>query len=268
MPDFLDVLARDAKATVEEGYYEHPQGNAAASAHVSLREAILNCNCASVIAEIKGASPSAGVIRSGFEAGKIALAMARGGAAGISVLTEPKHFEGSLSYLAEARRAVQLPLLMKDIIVSSVQLDAAARIGANAVLLIQALYDRGYGEFGVREMIEVAHSRRLEVLLEVHDEDEFQRAIASYADLVGINNRNLRNLRIDLNVTKKRIEDEDIKGKIVVSESGISTAADIRFLNGCGAKAFLIGSAIMSADDVESKIREFTMALQQDELKI
>jgi indole-3-glycerol phosphate synthase len=268
MPDFLDVLARDAKATVEEGYYEHPQGNAAASAHVSLRDAILQSHSASVIAEIKGASPSAGVIRSGFEAGKIALAMARGGAAGISVLTEPKHFQGSLSYLAEVRRAVQLPLLMKDIIVSSVQLDAAARIGANAVLLIQALYDRGYGEFGVREMIKAAHSRRLEVLLEVHDEDEFQRAIASYADLVGINNRNLRNLQVDLNVTKRILEHDNVKSKNVVSESGISTAADIRFLNGCGAKAFLIGSTVMSADDVESKVREFTMALQQDELKI
>ena len=132
MPDFLDVLARDAKATVEEGYYEHPNASRQL-AHVSLRNAILQSPHVPVIAEIKGASPSAGVIRKDFEAEKIALAMAKGGAAGISVLTEPKHFNGSLSNLAKVRKAVKLPVLMKDIIVSRVQLDAAARTGANAV---------------------------------------------------------------------------------------------------------------------------------------
>jgi indole-3-glycerol phosphate synthase len=157
---------------------------------------------------------------------------------------------------------------MKDIILRRVQLEAATRTGANAVLLIQALYDRSYGEFGVHAMIAEAHARRLEVLLEVHGEDEFQRATMSDADLVGINNRNLGTSKVDLDVTKRILRIMPVNGKIVVSESGIFTAADVRFLSDCGARAFLIGSVVMSADNIESKVREFTMVLQKNELKV
>jgi indole-3-glycerol phosphate synthase len=259
MPDFLDVLARDAKATIETGYYEH--FNEAATEPISLRRAILQSKHVPIIAEIKGASPSVGVIKQDFDAEKIALAMARGGATGISVLTEPKHFNGSLSNLAKVRKAVKLPILMKDFIISPKQLETAAKIGSNAVLLIQALYDRGYGELSIHEMIAETHSRHLEVLLEVHDEPEFQRALESEADLVGINNRNLATLKVYLNVTRQILEKKAVDSKIVVSESGIHTAADILFLSECGAKAFLIGSAIMSAENVEEKVKEFTSAL-------
>jgi indole-3-glycerol phosphate synthase len=259
MPDFLDVLARDAKVAVGSGYYEHPAK--AVTPRVSLRKAILHCPRVPVIAEVKGTSPSAGVIREKFEAGEIASAMARGGAAGISVLTEPKHFNGSLQNLAHVRKAVNLPVLMKDVIISPVQLDAAAKIGANAVLLIQAVYDRGYGELSIAEMIEEARMRELEVLLETHDEDEFRRAATSEADLVGINNRNLATLQVDLNVTKRILEGNRVPEMLVVSESGIRNPDDIRFLSRCGANAFLVGSAVMSSGDVEGKVREFTMAL-------
>jgi len=265
MPDFLDVLAQDAKATIETGYYEHP--SKAVAVPVSLRNTISQSQRVPIIAEIKSASPSRGIINHDFSPEKVALAMAKGGATGISVLTEPKHFNGSLSNLTKARETTKLPILMKDIILSLVQLDAAVRIGANAVLLIQALYDRNYGALEVDEMLREAHSRGLEVLLEVHDEDEFQRALKSDADLVGINNRNLKTLEVDLNVTKRLLKNTRVNDKIVVSESGINTTADIRFLNGYGAKAFLIGSAIMSNDNVESKVREFTMALSE-ELKV
>ena len=265
MPDFLDQLARDAKATIERGYYEH--FNEAETETVSLRRAIIQSRHVPVIAEVKGASPSAGVIRQDFAAEKVALAMAKGGAIGISVLTEPKHFNGSFSNLTKVRKAVKLPVLMKDIIVSPLQLEAAARTGANAVLLIQALFDRGYGKLGVHEMIEAAHSRRLEVLLEAHDADEFRRALVSDADLVGINNRNLATLEVDLNVTRRILEKKPLDDRIVVSESGINTAADILFLRKCGAQAFLVGSAIMSAKDIESKVREFTFALGKETLE-
>jgi indole-3-glycerol phosphate synthase len=106
------------------------------------------------------------------------------------------------------------------------------------------------------------------VLLEVHNEGEFQRALESDADVVGINNRDLGTLEVDLNVTKRILEKARVNGRIIVTESGIRTAEDIRFLRSCGAKAFLIGSAIMSADDVESKTREFTMALKHEELSV
>jgi indole-3-glycerol phosphate synthase len=260
MPDFLDVLAQDAKSTIEGGYYEHFKE--AAVEHISLRKAIQQSQNAPIISEIKRASPSAGVIRQEFAPEEVAFAMAKGGVVGISVLTEPKHFSGSLSNLSKARKAVNIPLLMKDIILNPLQLDTAAKIGANAVLLIQSLYDRGYGELRIPDMIEAAHLRRLEVLLEVHNEDEFQRALKSDADLVGINNRNLGTLEIDLNITRRILKKKTAGDRIVVSESGIRTADDVRFLSECGAKAFLIGSAIMSADNVEAKVREFTLALQ------
>jgi indole-3-glycerol phosphate synthase len=186
--------------------------------------------------------------------------MERGGAAGISVLTEPVHFGGSLSYLAKTRPTVNLPILMKDIIVSPIQLEAAKRGGANAVLLIQALFDRGYCDSDVATMIKEAHKLNLEVLLEVHTKEEFNRAQKTSADLVGINNRDLATLTVDLNVTRNILQDEIKEGRIVVSESGINSVADVRFLRKCGAKAFLVGSAVMLADDVEAKVKEFTQA--------
>jgi indole-3-glycerol phosphate synthase len=149
---------------------------------------------------------------------------------------------------------------MKDIVLSPVQLEAASRIGADAILLIQALFDRGCCECDVPEMIREAHSRNLEVLLETHSEDEFRRAVASHADLVGINNRNLATLAVDLNVTRKILRNIDVDGKVVVSESGIRNPADIRFLRESGARAFLIGSAIMACEDVEAKVKEFVQA--------
>ncbi len=257
MNDFLDVLAQDAKATVQAGYYDNPGKRSAVS--LSLRKSILENRHVPIITEVKGMSPSAGVIKRNFEAGRIASAMAKGGAVGISVLTEPKHFAGSLSNLESIRDAVGLPVLMKDIVVSTVQLDVAASLGANAVLLIQSVYNRKYGELGVEEMIEEAHVRQLEVLLEVHDEDEFCRAIIGDADLVGINNRNLATLQVDLNTTKRVLENKGSSMKLIVAESGIRSPNDIRYLKGCGANAFLVGTAVMAEGDVESKVRELAM---------
>ena len=259
MPDFLDKLAGDAKETVDSGYYE--VAIQTVMSRNSLKKAILKSARAPLITEIKAVSPSKGTIRTGFEAGQIAQAMERGGAVGISILTEPKHFKGSLGSLVETRRAVQLPVLMKDIIISSKQLEAASKAGASAVLLIQALFDRGYCECTIEEMITKAHSENLEVLLETHSLEEFRFAVQSDADLVGINNRNLGTLKVDLNVTKNIIANGETNGKIVVSESGVESPRDIRFLRECGANAFLVGSAIMLADDVEGKVRELVTAI-------
>ncbi len=259
MGDFLDILAKDAERTVDEGYYNTVTRYA--SSRVSLREAILKCTHAPVITEIKAASPSAGTIKTDFSTQKIAEAMQQGGAVGISVLTEPKHFKGSLKTFNEARKTVKLPILMKDIIISPIQIEAATKIGADVVLLIQALFDRGDCEFSVGEMIARAHEKKLEVLLETHNEKELCSAINSDADLVGINNRNLATLEVDLNTTKNLLEKNAINGKIIVSESGVKAPADVRFLHGCGAKAFLVGSAIMLEDDVKRKVKELVDSL-------
>jgi indole-3-glycerol phosphate synthase len=259
MADFLDTLAQSARATIDSGYYDAV--NATVTSSISLKQAILEAKNAPVITEIKAASPSAGTIRKNVDAGSLAESMEKGGAVGLSVLTEPKHFHGSLQSLVEARKAVKRPILMKDIILSPVQLEAASKAGANVALLIEALFDRGYCECSVHEIIARAHSEGLEVLLEAHTANEFRSAVKTHADLVGINNRNLATLKVDLNVTKEILERNRAEGKVVISESGINTPADLRFLRECSAQAFLIGSAVMLADDVEEKVREFVSVL-------
>ena len=258
MPDYLDTLARDAKETVAEAYYEVSTQRSASS--VSLRKAITESRRNAVITEVKAASPSRGTIKAGFDPAEVARAMENGGATGISVLTEPRHFGGSLGYLAKVIEAVRLPILMKDIIVDPIQLEAASRIGANVVLLIEAIFERGYCELCRDEMIKQAHARRLEVLLETHSENEYQHAIETDADLVGINNRDLRTLKVDLHITERILRKHESRGKVVVSESGVMTPADLLFLRGCGAQAFLIGSSVMMAENIEQKVKEFVTA--------
>jgi indole-3-glycerol phosphate synthase len=254
----MDVLGRVAQVTVDSEYYENIKPTE--STHLSLKQAILQCKLNPIITEIKAASPSAGVIRADFVPSVIAKAMQRGGATALSVLTEPKQFSGSLEALAQARKTVNLPILMKDIIISPIQVEAASKLGANAVLLIQAIFDRGYSDKSINELIAGAHMLGLEVLLEAHTEAEFCSTLKTGADLIGINNRNLATLKIDLNVTKNILSKVNAKGKVVVSESGIQTPADILPLRESGAKAFLIGSSIMLSENIEQKVKEFVNA--------
>lgn len=258
MSDFFDVLAKDAIETVNNGYYNIFMPKA--GVYLSLKRAILECKRNPIIAEVKAASPTLGIIRKSVDVGQVALAMAMGGATAISVLTEPKHFNGSLNALIEARKAVKLPLLMKDIILNPLQVETAEQLGANAILLIQTLFDRGYGRISLDKMINLAHEKGLEVLLEVHTETEFKSAITTNADMIGINNRDLATLKTDLNVTKNILEKNTAKGLTIISESGIEKPSDVQFLSECGASAFLIGSSIMMIKNIEEKVLEFVNA--------
>ncbi len=259
MPDYLDTLAVDTKRTIGEGYYKVE--SKISSASMSLTDSILKCKRAPIISEIKFASPSSGMIERNIEVEKISREMERGGAVGISVLTEPKHFKGSLRILAEVRSHVKIPILMKDIILRPQQIDAAYNVGANSVLFIETLFDRGYCEESLEEMVKYAHSKGLEVLLETHTEKEFKSALSTDADMVGINNRDLKTLKVDLNTTKGVLERIHARDKIIVSESGIKTPEDIRFLRECGADAFLIGSSIMTANNIKKAVRELVNAI-------
>jgi len=258
MPDMLDVLARYAKEEVERGYYRVSE--APGRQLSSLKEAILQRRGAAIIAEVKAASPSLGVIRRRLAPETVAGAMERGGAAAVSVLTERKYFGGSLEALAKVREAVKVPLLMKDFVVSPEQVEAALRCGADAVLLIQALFDRGYCDVGVEEMIALARSKGLEVLLEAHTEEEYLSSLKTRADLAGINNRDLATFKVDLDTTRRILGRYGSARKPIVSESGIGRPEDIRALRLVGVDAFLIGSSIMKAVDVEAKVREFVTA--------
>jgi len=261
MADFLDILVRDAKETVKSGYYEIERAETARR-RLSLKESIKRCKHVPIIAEIKPSSPSYGNLRKISSLREVAAAMERGGAIGISVLTEPKHFRGSIKSLVETRNYTNLPVLMKDVVVDPVQIEAASKSGADAVLLIYSIFKRGYIDSLVEDMINLAHSMELEVLLETHTKDEFLSALRTDADLVGINNRDLKTLKVDLKVTERILASAPQCDKIVVSESGIQKPEDIRFLCACGAKTFLVGSAIMLAENMEEKVRSLCLAYE------
>ncbi|MGP3702869.1 MAG: indole-3-glycerol-phosphate synthase [Candidatus Bathyarchaeota archaeon] len=260
MADFLDILAQDAVKTVMSGYYNVGEENFP-RCRISLKTSIKKCKNTPIIAEVKPRSPSYGVLRKISNLAEIVKALERGGAVGISVLTEPKHFGGSLKALKEARNHTNLPILMKDVVVDLLQVEAASKLGANAILLIYAIFQQGYTNHSLKEVIQLAHQLGLEVVLETHTKDEFMAALKTDADIIGVNNRDLKTLKVDLKVTEQVLAGVKNCGKIVVSESGIQNACDIRFLRACGADAFLVGSAFMLAEDVEKKVRELVHGL-------
>lgn len=197
-----------------------------------------------IIAEVKKRSPSEPDLNPGDDVLARAAAYARGGAAALSVLTDPHRFGGSLADLEAVAGAVDLPILRKDFVVSALQIEEAAAAGANAVLLIAAALDRRE----LAELMEVAAGLGLAALVEVHDEAECDRALELGARLVGINNRDLRTLEIDLAVSR-RLLPRLPAGVVGVVESGIKAPAEVRELAGLGARAFLIGSTLMRAAD-------------------
>jgi indole-3-glycerol phosphate synthase len=209
----------------------------------------------SVIAEFKRRSPSAGEISATATVAGQVGAYERGGAAALSVLTDERHFGGSLEDLRAARAACGLPILRKDFIVDPYQLFEAAAGGADAVLLIV----RALGEAELREMYETARGLDLDCLVEVHDAAELQRALALDAEVIGINNRDLDEGVVDVTTTYELMPDVPA-GKTIVAESGISTRAEMEELERVGVDAVLIGSALMSAADPEALTRELTGA--------
>ncbi len=207
-----------------------------------------------LLTEIKFASPSLGKIRTISEPTSIAKQMIAGGSKALSVLTQPNLFNGSPEYFIKVREAVDVPLLMKDIMIDNIQIDAAEKIGADYMLLIQSLFDQGLLK-EIDEFIDYAHKKELKILLEVHTKQEFENALKTRADLIGINNRNLDNLEIDLKTTKTVLEGFD-KSRPILSESGIETVENIQYLKKSGADAFLVGSSIMKSDNIEEQVKK------------
>lgn len=256
MKGILAKLSANSHAGIREGVYDISED----VGHVSIdfAQALRDRSGHAVISEIKFASPSRGTIRDAGGAADIARKMVNGGAAAISVLTQPRLFGGSPQYLAQVREVVDVPILMKDIIVSDVQIRAAAALGSDAILLIQALFDRGHIA-GQHELIRAAHQNDIQVLLEVHNKGEMDNAICTDCDIIGVNNRNLDTLQVSLDTTKRVLERYD-DGRIVVSESGINGPEDVAFLRRCGASAFLVGSSIMEGDDICERVERLVQA--------
>ncbi len=188
----------------------------------------------------------------------LATKMIAGGSKALSILTQPNLFHGSPEHFMKVRQAVDVPLLMKDVMIENIQIDAAEKIGADYILLIQSLFDQGFLK-EIDEFIEYAHKKELKILLEVHTKQEFQNALMTKADLIGINNRNLDTLEIDLKTTETVLEGYE-KSRPILSESVIETSEDIQYLKKCGADAFLVGSSIMKSDNIEEQVRKLVRA--------
>lgn len=255
MGDFLETLVAEAKDTIEKGYYNIPFKTR--HKQKSLRRAIISSKNIPIIAEIKLASPTFDSSKCDANIEEIASIMSEGGAVGISILTEPKFFKGSLKNFMKVRKRVDLPLLMKDVVLSPIQIDAGYNIGSDVVLLIKTIYDRGFTDLDLSKMIEYTHSRGMEVLLETHTKREFTAALQTEAELIGINNRDLQTLAIDIDTTRKILENTHLKDKVIVSESGIKTRSEILYLKKFDVDAFLIGSSLMIAEDLREKLEEF-----------
>jgi indole-3-glycerol phosphate synthase len=215
------------------------------------KEAISKARQISLIAEIKQASPSAGVIRQNFNLEEIARHYQEAGVQAISVLTEEDFFNGNLAYLNQVKSLVSVPVLRKDFILEAYQVYESRYFGADAILLIADLLTKDK----LVELMQIADTLDLDYLVEVHDEKELKKVLGLKVPLIGINNRSLRTLEVDFKTTE-RLFTLIPKGKIVVVESGIKNSQDVLFLKILGASALLIGTAFMEAADIKSKVEE------------
>ncbi len=215
----------------------------------------LSGNDTHLIAEVKKASPSRGIIRPDFDPVALAKTYASNGASAISVLTEAKYFQGSLNHLRDIRKALaDVPLLRKDFIFDPYQVYESRAYGADALLLIVAILSQQQLE----ELLSLSHSLGLRCLVEVHSEGEIDRTLQSQAKIIGINNRDLNTFVVDINTTH-RLRPLIPQPQIVVSESGISNRSHVEKLKGWGVYAMLVGEALVTAGNIQTKMRELIL---------
>ena len=257
MKNVLAKLVENSRKAIDDGIYNITE--TLSKSEIDLEESIRNNIHASLITEIKFSSPAEGNIRQISDPLQIAESMISGGAKALSILTQPYLFHGSPEYFIKIRKNVKIPLLMKDIMIDKIQIDAAKKLGADYFLLIQALFDNNFVS-EIDEFIDYGHKNGLKILLESHTKAEFDNAIKTNADIIGINNRNLDTLEINLETTKQILENYH-ESKIILSESGINSAGDVKFLRDCGADAFLIGTSIMKSPDIQNSVSKLVSAI-------
>ena len=254
--NILKKLVENSKRAIDDGVYEINEK--LGKSNYDFIDIINTNSHPTLLTEVKFSSPSLGKIRTISDPLKIAKQMIDGGSRALSVLTQPHLFNGSPEFFMAIRREVKVPMLMKDIVVDKIQIEAGRKIGADFMLLIQSLFDKKFLD-DIDEFVEFGHKNGLKVLLEVHTLDEFNNALKTNADLIGINNRNLDTLEIDLTTTEKILKNFD-SSRPIISESGIESPDHIKFLKESGASAFLIGSSIMKSQNIEEHVKKLVNA--------
>ena len=257
MQGILKKLFENSQIAIDEGIYDVKEN--LSKSNTNLIESIKENQHATLITEIKFSSPSLGEIKKISDPVQIAKSMIKGGAKALSILTQPYLFSGSPEFFIKIRKEIDVPLLMKDIIIDKIQIDAAKKIGADYILLIQSLFDQGLVK-EIDELLDYGHKNGLKILLESHTGAEFENSLKTEADILGINNRNLDTLELDINNTKRILEGYK-NTKMIISESGIETPKDVNFLHDCGVNAFLVGSSIMKSDNIQERVSQLVNAI-------
>ncbi len=245
-----EIAERLAKVSIED-LKKQCEGADTVRGFITSIENKINNNQSAVIAEIKKASPSKGILRENFEPAEIAKSYATHGAACLSILTDKDYFQGHEDYLKQARAACELPVIRKDFIIDPYQVYEARAINADCILLIVAALD----DENLQLLFDLAYELNMDVLMEVHDEQEMQRALKTGARLIGVNNRNLRTFDTSLDTTLSMLDMVSDK-HILVTESGIHTKDDVQLMRDNNVNAFLVGEAFMRADDPGEKLAE------------
>ncbi|MFH1327963.1 MAG: indole-3-glycerol-phosphate synthase [Candidatus Bathyarchaeota archaeon] len=255
--NFIKEVAEYTKRRIAFEYHNYHPSVTGRPCQRSLSEAIKKCSGVAVIGEIKPASPSLGHLREISEPEKIAAELVDGGVVGISVITEPKYFHGSLENLVKVRKAINVPVLMKDFVVHENQIVKAAEVGADSILFIPSLCSSLF-EFYLK-----AFSLGIEPLFEVHSVEDVDAVSKVKPRLVGINNRDLATLQVNLDKTKTLapMVRKKCSNAVIVSESGIRSVEDVKYVVKHGANAILVGTALMQSENIAEKVKEFREAV-------
>jgi indole-3-glycerol phosphate synthase len=259
-------LVDNSYRALDDGAYDYNISDIKTHDILDLRKCIVSCPHIPIIGEIKYRSPSQGsLIDEKFQPLDIADIMINSGAVALSVLTQPYEFNGSISNLLNIRHKANVPILMKDIIVSDAQISVARKIGADSILLIKSIFDKNLAEGDIEEYMNYANRIGLGAIIEVHTQTEFAESIKLVEtprnNIIGINNRDLSTLDVDTSVTSKILMNQNKGSCVVISESGISDPQTIRELRKVGADGFLIGTSLVQSSDIGRKMEELSQAI-------
>lgn len=266
----LKTLVDNSFKSIDNGSYEvKSDSNFSNHAAIDLVKRLRNCKHVPLITELKFSSPSKGTILdiNSVSLETIVTEMENARSSGISILTQPFLFNGSIDHILKIRKKTTLPILMKDIIVSEIQINTAKKIGADCILLIKTIFDKGMAEGSLEKLCEYAKKIGLQVIVETHFRDEFEDTLElnkkgnRLFDIVGINNRNLDTLKIDLDTTKQILQSCSKGNNLILSESGIYSEEDIVYLKKFGSDAFLVGTSLMeNIENLGTEINKLYLA--------